>query len=301
MMLALVLAYACSSFAYQLDTVIDVPMRAPAECPLGCAAWSNLSASFNDASQAAVDKMWADARAQRGAGAACAIPANWDVPMGAICYCAGARGAPTRAWGMCSEPDVPTPQQVNLQYGASGAELQVAWVTADRGAPLVRAPLVELCAAGGGACVNVSGASVRAPEPQLPSRVLTFSLVALPAAATQPGARFTYRALPGTATAAWSVAFSVALPDGRGDVPQTLAVFGDQGLYPYSSVGNLIDDAHAGWAAGGIQGVLHLGDLSYNMAMGNGTRGEGGGACRAEAAPASDASELAEASAYFNF
>ena len=80
----------------------------------------------------------------------------------------------------------------------------------------------------------------------------------------------------------------MSLPDDSG-VPQTLAVFGDQGLYPYSSVGNLIDDARAGWAAGGIQGVLHLGDLSYNMAMANGTRGE----ARRREPQASDARERA--------
>ena len=255
--------------AYQLDTVIPVPMRAPAECAHGCAQWSDLQGSYSTASQAAVDALWADPAAQRAAGAACAIPANLGVPMGAVCYCAGTAAARTSAWGACSEPDVPTPQQVNLQYGASGAELQVAWVTADRGAPLVRPPLVELCAEGG-SCVNISGAATRAPEPQLPSRVLTFAFVPLPAAATAAGARFTYRALPGTAAAAWSREFAVALP--AAGAVQTLAIFGDQGLYPYSSVGNLIDDARAG--AGGVQGVLHLGDLAYNMGMSNGTRGD---------------------------
>ena len=269
-MTLLALAFAAAASAYQLDTVIPVPMRAPAECPHGCAQWADLANSHNDASQAAVDRLWASKVAEREAGASCAIPANWGAPMAAYCYCAGVPAAHTAAWGACSEPDVPTPQQVNLQFGASGAELQVAWVTADRGAPLVRAPLVELCAAG--ACVNVSGSAARAPEPQLPSRVLTFAFVPLPAAATAPGARFTYRALPGTAAAAWSREFAVALP--AAGAAQTLAVFGDQGLYPYSSVGNLIDDAAAGWAAGGIQGVLHLGDLAYNMAMSNGTRGD---------------------------
>ena len=269
-LLAPVLAVSLAS-AYQLDTVIPVPMRAPSECAHGCAAWADLAGSHNTARQAAVDALWADAVAERGAGASCAIPANWGVPQGAVCYCRGTASAPTSAWGICSEPDVPTPQQVNLQYGASGTELQVAWVTADRGAPLVRAPLVELCAEGA-PCVNVSGASTRAPEPQLPSRVLTFSLVPLPAAATAAGARFTYRALPGTAAAAWSRVFSVATP--AAGATQTLAIFGDQGLYPYSSVGNLIDDAKRGWAAGGIQGVVHLGDLAYNMAMSNGTRGD---------------------------
>jgi hypothetical protein len=264
-------ALALPAAAYQLDTVIPVPMRAPEQCPHGCAQWSDLAGSFSAASQAAVDALWASSTAQRAAGAACAIPAGLGVPMGAICYCAGTAAARTSAWGVCSEPDVPTPQQVNLQYGASGAELQVAWVTADRGAPLVRAPLVELCPAAGGACLNVSGTARRAPEPQLPSRVLTFAFVPLPAAATAAGARFTYRALPGTAAAAWSREFAVALP-APGAV-QTLAVFGDQGLYPYSSVGNLIDDARAG--AGGVQGVLHLGDLAYNMGMSNGTRGDG--------------------------
>ena len=260
--LALALA-GSAALAYQLDTVIPVPMRAPAECAHGCAVWSDLAGSHSDASQAAVDALWASRAAQASAGAACAIPAQWGAPMGALCYCAGLPGAPTAVWGVCSEPDVPTPQQINLQYGASGAELQVAWVTADRGAALVRAPLVELCS--GGACVNVSGSATRAPEPQLPSRVLTFAFVPLPAAATAPGARFTYRALPGTAVAAWSRVFEVALP--AAGAPQTLAVFGDQGLYPYSSVGNLIDDAE-------IQGVIMLGDAAYNMAMANGTRGD---------------------------
>jgi hypothetical protein len=255
--------------AYMHDTVITVPMLPPAECPFGCAVWADLSNSHSNADQHAVDALWASAVAERNAGSSCAIPANLGVPLGAACYCAGVPAAHSTAWGYCSEPSVPTPQQVNLQFGASGAELQVAWVTADRDAPLVRAPLVEVCALAGGGCVNVSGTSARAPEPQLPSRVLTYSFVPLPLALTAPGARFTYRALPGTEPAAWSHAFPVSVP--AAGAVQKMAIFGDQGLYPYSSIGNLVDDLRAG----DIQSVLHLGDLAYNMAMANGTRGDG--------------------------
>jgi hypothetical protein len=216
-----------------------------------------------------VDSLWASAVAERDAGSSCAIPANLGVPLGAACYCAGVPAAHSTAWGYCTEPEVPYPQQVNLQYGASGAELQVAFVTADRGAPLVRAPIVEACALGGGGCVNASGYTTRAPEPQLPSRVLSYSFVPLPPALTAPGSRFTYRALPGTEPAAWSREFLVSLP--TAGAPQRMAVFGDQGLYPFSSVGNLIDDARAG----AINSVLHLGDLAYNLAMANGSRGDG--------------------------
>ena len=255
--------------AYMKDTVISAPMRPPALCANGCAAWANISASHNTAPQPAVDALWASAAAQRAAGAACALPANLGVPQGAACYCAGAADAPTRAWGYCSEPDVPYPQQVNLQHGASGAELQVAWVTSDRGLPLARPPIVEVCGAGGGACVNASGAATRAPEPQLPSRVLTYAFVPRPPALTVPGAILTYRALPGTSPAAWSEVFTLAIP--KAGAAQSLAVFGDQGVYPYSSLGNLLDDL----GAGAISAVLHLGDLAYNMAMENGTRGDG--------------------------
>lgn len=55
------------------------------------------------------------------------------------------------------------------------------------------------------------------------------------------------------------------------DRPLRFALFGDQGLYPFSSVGNLLDDR----AAGRIDAVLHLGDAAYNLAMANGTRGDG--------------------------
>ena len=145
----------------------------------------------------------------------------------------------------------------------------MAFVTADREAPLVGPPLVELCGVNGAGCVNVTGHATRAAEPQLPSRVLTYSFVPLPMSLTPPGARLTYRALPGTSLAAWSEAFELNIPP-AGAV-QKFAIFGDQGVYPYSSIGNLIDD----YAQGKIQSVIMLGDLAYNLGMANGTRGDG--------------------------
>lgn len=277
------------SSAYMLDTLISAPMRAPASCAHGCALWSDVRSSHSSMAQADVDALWVSHDAQAAAGSACALPGNVGVPMGAMCVCAGTAAAPAHGSGVCSEPDAPTPQAVNLQWGASGAELQVAFVTLDRGAAQLRSPLVELCCegaacacpafegvasmsrgAGTAGCVNVTGApATRAPEPQDPSRVLSYSFVLLPRSLA-PRAAYTYRALPGAEGAAWSEVFTMRAPGLAPGEPQRMALFGDQGLYPYSSVGNLLDDA----AGGAIDALIHLGDLAYNLAMANGTRGD---------------------------
>jgi len=200
----------------------------------------------------------------------CAIPANIGVPGTAMCWCAGIPAALTAEWGYCLSPRTPYPQQVNIQYGSSDRELQIAFVTEDFDLPVVSPPIVEVCVVGDAGCFNVTGRSTRVPEPQLPSRILTFSFVPLPTSLTLPGAHFTYRALPGTSPADWSEAFLVTLPPPQ-QRERTYALFGDQGLYPYSSVGNLLSDL----AGGKIDSVIHLGDLAYNMEMGNGSRGDG--------------------------
>jgi hypothetical protein len=201
------------------------------------------------------------------AGASCAIPANLAVPEGAACFCKGTPAAPTDQWGYCVDPPVPTPQQINLQFGGSGASLQVAFVTVDFGAPLAGPPLVELCDAGGAACANYTGRTTRAPEPQNVTRVVSYSFVPLPPLAA--GTTYTYRCLPGTPVGAWSPWQRTSTP--QAGAPLSFALFGDQGLYPFSSVGNLLDDR----AAGRIDFMVHLGDLAYNMEMASGGRGDG--------------------------
>jgi hypothetical protein len=212
--------------------------------------------------------LWANATVQGLAGTACAIPANLAVPEGAACYCAGTQSAPTAQWGYCTDPAVPVAQQINLQFGADGSVLQVAFVSMDHSAPLVGPPQVQICSVGSApACMNVTGHTTRAPEPQNTSRILSYSFVPLPT--LKPETEYTYRCKPGTNPAVWSEwqTMTTRATDG----PMRFALFGDQGLYPYSSVGNLLDDR----INGKIDFIVHLGDLAYNMAMEAGGRGDG--------------------------
>lgn len=257
--------------AYMYDTILtDVHMLPPSVCENGCvASWADVAASYSSVPQSTVDALFFDRSLMNTS--ACALPANLGVPEGASCYCAGTSAAPSKLFGTCEEPLIPQPQQINLQFGADGSSIQVAFVTIERGAPLVAPPRVELCGPALSApCVNVSGTTTRAPEPQDPTRVYSYSFVQLPR--LTPRGAYTYRAIGGTDAASWSprVAFSApALTPGT--FPVSFAVFGDQGVYPYSSIGNLRDDV----ANDAIQFLVHLGDLSYNLAMDNGTRGDG--------------------------
>jgi hypothetical protein len=45
--------------------------------------------------------------------------------------------------------------------------------------------------------------------------------------------------------------------------PLRFAIFGDQGVYPFNNMGNLIEDR----AGGLVDLVVHLGDAAYNLAM----------------------------------
>ena len=264
--------------------VVEPAMAPPPACALGCAVWSDLAASFNSAPQAGVDALWASADAQRAAGASCAMPARFvgqpeaavaassasplaagfDFSYGPQCYCAGTAAAPASAFGYCADPAVPTPQQVNLQFGAGERELSVAFVTLDAGRPLASLPLVELCGSGGG-CVNVSGSTHRMAEPQNPARVYSFHLVTLPAPLA-PSMTFAYRVRGGTADSVWRGGFSFTTR-AAAPAPTRFGVCGDLGPYSYSSNGNLLADASLSF-------FLHLGDHAYNMAMGGGARGD---------------------------
>ena len=280
-----VLIALCGSALADMYDFVEPAMAPPAACALGCARWADLAADHNSADQSSVDALWASAAAQAAAGSACAMPARFagqpeGAALGALgalgplgagfsfsfgpqCFCKGSAAQPTAASGYCLDPPVPTPQQVNLQFGADERELSVAFVTLDGGRALAGPPLVELCDEGGG-CLNVTGTTERAPEPQLPSRVYSFHLVTLPAPLA-PGARYSYRVRGATGDSVWRGGFSFAT---RPAAPTTrFAVVGDLGPYPYNCNGNLLDDDS-------LQFFIHLGDHSYNLAMGGGARGD---------------------------
>ncbi len=264
--------------------VVEPAMAPPPACALGCAPWADLAAGHNSAAQASVDALWASADAQRAAGSSCAMPAlfagqpeaeahlpsvaeplGFDFSFGPQCFCAGSAAAPTSASGYCADPLVPTPQQVNLQFGASERELSVAFVTLDGARPLVAPPLVELCDGAGANCRNVSGTTKRMQEPQLLSRVYSFHVVTLPSPLA-PGASFTYRVRGGTADGAWRGGFAFTTRPAAA-APTRFATCGDLGPYPYASNGNLLADETLSF-------FVHLGDHAYNMAMGGGARGD---------------------------
>ena len=112
------------------------------------------------------------------------------------------------------------PVQVNLEFGSSGQDLQVAFVTFDYAYALTVAPRVELCA--GFECVTFSGYSTRAPEPQFPQRIYTYSFVPLPS--LKYDVDYTYRAIGGTIASSWGPSYSFKRSSGS----QSFALFGDQ-------------------------------------------------------------------------
>lgn len=220
------------------------------------------------ARQATVDALWLNSTLERLAGSSCAIPANLGVPEGAACYCAGTNSAPVDSWGYCGDPAIPTPQQVNLQFGADGDHVQVSFATLDHGATQTGSPIVELCD-DDGSCVNVTGRTALAPEPQNPSRVYSYHFVPLPSP-LKAATAYSYRARGGTTVGAWSPWMRMATRDPAR--PLRFAIFGDQGVYPFNNMGNLIEDR----AGGLVDLVVHLGDAAYNLAM----QGGGEGAAR---------------------
>lgn len=249
-------------------------MAPPLVCQHGCARWAQLADDHNNASQASVNRLWMSPAMLSSAGAACAIPGNLGVPDSPICYCAGTAAQPTSARGRCADPLVPTPQQINLQYGASQDELIVSFVTiAASGAPLAAAaranstPVVELCDAA--ACVNATGTSTLYREAQHASREYLFQFVPLTRDLLVPGTHYTYRCISGESGAVWSSPLTFRMRDAA--APLRFALFGDMGLYPFNNLGNLVNDVEGEL----VEAVVHLGDLAYNLAMDNGTRGDG--------------------------
>ena len=277
-MRALAAALVAARVASNMIDVVEPAMAAPVNCTHGCATWANLAGSFNKASQAAVNALWASPAQLAAAGSSCAIPGNWGVPDSAVCYCAGTATQPSSAWARCADPVVPSPQQVFLQHGATQDELIVSFTTvvAAGGPRRLRAgpgagaspPRVELCRAGG-SCVTTNGTTTLYSEAQHTARVYAFHFVVLPPALLAPGVTYTYRCHSGDAGGAWSPEFTFVRPAAA--APLRFALFGDMGLYPFNNIGNLVNDVDAGR----IGAVVHLGDHAYNLAMDGGTRGDG--------------------------
>ena len=236
MRVALLFTSITASAATMYDVIIaEGVLGDPPACVNGCAVWSDLAGSHNTASQATVDALWRNATLQHLSGSSCAIPANLGVPEGAACYCAGTVAAPVDSWGYCGDPEIPMPQQINLQFGASGEHVQVAFVTLDHGAAQVAAPLVQLCD-DAGTCVNITGRAALAPEPQNPTRVYSYHFVPLPSP-LKAGATYTYRARGGTAVGSWSPWMRMTTRNPA--QPLRFALFGDQGVYPFNNMANL--------------------------------------------------------------
>ena len=86
--------------------------------------------------------------------------------------------------------------------------------------------------------------------------------------------RTTYHYAVRSGASAWSetLAFT-SLYYGGADAGGTtkVAIFGDMGVYAWNNMGNLIDDI----ARGAVDAVVHLGDHAYNLAEGDGARGDG--------------------------
>ncbi len=221
-----------------IDVVMSHAMLSPPEaCLHGCAIWADLSGSYNNATQTTVDSLWMNHSVEFSAGSACSVPGNFGVPEGALCYCAGTPDSAVTTWGYCGDPSLPTPQQTNLQFGVDGNHVQVAFVTLDHGAAQLSPPMVEFC--NGVACLNLTGTTTLAPEPQNPTRVYSYHFVPLPSpllAATT----YSYRARGGTANGVWGQWKSMSTRSPA--APLRFALFGDQGVYPFNNMGNVLAD-----------------------------------------------------------
>lgn len=258
--------------------VIESAMSPPSLCTNGCAKWSDLASDYNSANQSYVNSLWISSDAQSLAGSSCSMPANFngapglvgpngpvesdfDFSFGPQCYCRGSSANPTSSSGYCLDPLVPTPQQVNLQFGMDENEFTVAFVTADNGLPLSKPPMAEFCQ---GTCVNVTGFTNLFAETQNTQRVLSFHFVTLPSP-LQSATTYTYRVIGGTENSVWSKVFTFTTRASGGSTKFALA--GDLGIYPYNCFQNLLDDSSTSF-------FVHLGDHAYNLEMAGGARGD---------------------------
>lgn len=275
--------------------VIESSFIPSSVCTYGCAQWSNLLQSGNTANQTYVNSLWGSLTVQTQAKNSCAMPANFlgtqDVPMttdgdttttnndnnhgltfdfsfGPQCYCAGnkATNFTTTQWGYCTDPVIPTPQQIHVQFGSKETNIIVSFTTIDFNQPSIDPPTVEWCTSAK-ECTNYTGTSSFIPEPQNTLRIHSYHYV--PIDNLPFDSSFSYRCIGGTAQRAWSETFHFrtrkALPS-----PTQVSIVGDLGIYPFNCFTNLLQDSKDKVT----DFFIHLGDHSYNMAMDGGLRGD---------------------------
>eukprot|EP00035_Acanthoeca_spectabilis_P002739 m.89244 g.89244 ORF g.89244 m.89244 type:complete len:732 (+) comp11720_c0_seq1:37-2232(+) len=130
-----VLAVLAGHSAGETVDVVQPHHLPPAECPHGCAVWSDLASSGSDVNQTAVDELWRSKAAQAAAGSKCAQPGRSPFSdgntvggyAGAYCFCAVELPTDPRVGYCLSAPD--TPEQINLQVSPAPDTLIAAFVT----------------------------------------------------------------------------------------------------------------------------------------------------------------------------
>ena len=274
--------------------VIQPLFTPPSVCTNGCATWNALAKDGNMANQTYVNSLWGSQTMLNSAKNNCAMPANYigtqyisllspsfitstsltseqlqlsfDFSFGPQCYCKGAPGNTTTIWGYCTDPRIPTPQQINVQYGNSDTNIIISYVTIDFNVTSVNLPIVEWCTTDN-QCTNITGTTTFAAEPQFEQRIYSYHFVSIPT--VDYDTTYTYRCIGGTAIANWSEKLTFRTRKSSPN-PVRFGIVGDLGIYPFNCFTNLLNDI----TNENIDFFIHLGDHAYNMPMNEGARGD---------------------------
>lgn len=257
---------ALTSCALANVDVVLAPNRAspPAECPNGCARWSDLASDGNTRAQADVDAKFRYGIAP--AVRACASPAYDPGESGpGWCYCRGLNNA---EWGYCLDPVGSVPEQINLQFVDDAGRTTISFVTIDnhaRGGP----PIAQVGSSPDAASAsNITGVTNFWTQVGS-SRAYSFHFVPLTGLA--PATTHFYRVASGAPGAQWSAWYAYTTRDPTATL--RIAIAGDVGPYPVNHF-DLLANASVATDATHIDLVLHMGDHAYQMSSDDGARGD---------------------------
>jgi len=233
---------------------VDTIRAPPAECPQGCAMWSDLASDGNTRDQSDVDAKWLQGVAPKTAQRNCAGPSNDPGSYGSWCYCAKTHDA---SWGYCV-PNQGVPEQINLQV-ANGDTVVVSFVTFEDTAP-ENPPFVVLDGK------RVEGVT---HEHKTPAGTRTLYMHFVRLSGLEPRKKYPYTVSSGGKTAHLSETQEFRAPYSSGET--RLNIFGDMGVYQWTNMGNLLQDCEDGTA----DAVIHMGDHAYNEGQNDEKRGDG--------------------------